>query len=50
MDPLILRADYDIEHLLRKEYSAAKTAEYLRLYDGSLAGRRRQYLIVQTKN
>ena len=50
MDPLILGANYEIDHLLQKEYGAAKATEYLKLYGSSLAGKQHQYLMVQTKN
>ena len=50
MDPLIPGANYEIGHLLQKEYGAAKAAEYVKLLDGSLAGKQHQYLMVQTKN
>ena len=50
MDPVIPGADYDICRLLRKEYSAAKAAEYLKLFEESMAGKQRQYLVVQNKN
>ena len=50
MDPVIPGANYDIGRLLRKEYSAAKAAEYLNFFEESMAGKQRQYLVVQTKN
>ena len=50
MDPVIPGADYDIGRLLEKEYGAAKAAEYIKLLEGSVAGKQHQYLMVQTKN
>ena len=46
MDPVIPGADYDIGRLLEKEDGAAKAADYIKLLEGSAAGKEHQHLAV----
>ena len=48
-DPVIPGADYDIGRLLEKEDGAAKAADYIKLLEGSAAGKEHQHLAVQNK-
>ena len=50
MDPLIKGADYDIQSLTRKMYGTKQGNEYLKLFDGSLAGKDVGYKVIQSKD
>lgn len=50
MDPLIKGADYDIPSLTRKMYGTKPGNEYLKLFDGSLAGKDVGYKVIQSKD
>ena len=50
MDPLIKGADYDIQSLTRKMYGTKQGNDYLKLFDGALAGKDVGYKVTQSKD
>ena len=50
MDPLIKGADYDIGSLIKKMYGQKQGADYLKLFDASLAGKDVGYKVTQSKD